>query len=148
MRRTLIRTLLGVFFLTTVASAAMLLLSNRLILWWVGPQIHPPFLLLLGLAVWTVISSCGNALAMFLNGATIVRFQVITASAFGISCLLTKIIFTCHYGILGVPWATIITYLLTAALPYALYVPRLLKQIAATHDSARLNELLYGIVEE
>lgn len=85
---------------------------------------------------------------MFLNGASIIRFQVITAASFGIICLLTKVVFTRHYGIIGVPWATIITYLLLNALPYALYTPRLLKQIAATHDSEHLNELLYGIVEE
>ncbi|MHB8354319.1 MAG: lipopolysaccharide biosynthesis protein [Burkholderiales bacterium] len=128
-RHTLTRTLLGVFVLTTVVSAVLLLLSNRLILWWVGPSIHPTFLLMLGLAIWTVMSCCGNALAMFLNGASIVRFQIIVASVFGVGCVATKILFTRYYGITGVPWATVITYALLTAFPYVLYVPRLLKQM-------------------
>ena len=128
-RHTLSRTLLGVFVLTAIASAVLLLLSNKLLLWWVGPQIHPPFLLMLGLAIWTVMSCCGNALAMFLNGASIVRFQIIVASIFGIGCLSLKILLTQRYGIAGVPWATIITYSLLAAFPYFVYVPRLLRRM-------------------
>ncbi len=130
-RRTLVRTLVGVLGLTTVASAALLLLANRIILWWVGPTIHPPFQLLLGLAIWTVISSCGATLAVFLNGASIVRFQVIVASIFGIGCLITKVLFTQHYGIVGVPWATILTYSILSAFPCALYVPRLLRRMSS-----------------
>lgn len=129
-RRTLSRTLLGVFILTTVVSGALLLLSNRIILWWVGPGIHPSFLLMLGLAIWTVLSNCGSTLAMFLNGASVVKFQIIIASVFGIGCLLVKIFLTRHYGIAGVPWATAITYVILTALPYAIYVPRLLKRMS------------------
>ena len=78
-RHTLSRTLLGVFAFTTVVSGLLLLFSNKLLLWWVGPSIHPSFALMLGLAVWAVLSNCGNTLAMFLNGAGILKFQVIVA---------------------------------------------------------------------
>lgn len=128
-RNTLSRTLLGVFVLTAVISAVLLLLSNWLILWWVGPNIHPSFQLMLGLAVWTVLSNCGSTLAMFLNGASIVKFQVITATVSGIGCLALKILLTHRYGIAGVPWATIIAYGLFTAFPYVLYVPRLLRRM-------------------
>ncbi|MGH9618067.1 MAG: lipopolysaccharide biosynthesis protein, partial [Acidobacteriaceae bacterium] len=40
-RQTLARTLLGVFAFTTVIAAAILVFSNQLLLWWVGPSIHP-----------------------------------------------------------------------------------------------------------
>jgi O-antigen/teichoic acid export membrane protein len=128
-RHTLARTLLGVFAFTTIVSGAILLFSKQLLLWWVGPSIHPPFLLMVGLAVWAVLSNCGNTLAMFLNGAGIVKFQVAIACIFGIGCLLVKIAFTRHYGIAGVPWATVITYGLLGALPYAFYMPRLFRQM-------------------
>ena len=147
-RRTLSRTLLGVFVLTTAASTVLLLLSNRLILWWVGPQVRPPFLLLLGLAIWTVMSSCGNTLAMFLNGASIVRFQLINAAIFGIPCLVTKIIFARHYGVVGVPWAAIITYSLFIALPCAIYVPRLLKRMSDKAQAHTVDELTYNMMED
>ncbi len=130
-RHTLTRTLLGVFAFTSIVSATLLVFSNKLLLWWVGPGIHPSFLLMLGLAVWAVLSNCGSTLSMFLNGAGIVKFQVIVAAIFGIGCLLTKIVFTRLYGISGVPWATIVTYSLLSALPCALYVPRLLGRMEA-----------------
>ena len=46
-----LRTMLGVFVFTTVVSAGLLLFSNKLLYWWVGPGIHPSFMLMLGLAV-------------------------------------------------------------------------------------------------
>jgi O-antigen/teichoic acid export membrane protein len=128
-RHTLSRTLLGVFAFTTLVSGLLLLFSNKLLLWWVGPNIHPSFLLMLGLAIWAILSNCGSTLAMFLNGAGIVKFQVITSAIFGVGCLLMKIIFTHLYGIAGVPWATVITYIFFAAIPYAWYVPRVMKQM-------------------
>ena len=128
-RRTLSRTLLGVFAFASIVSATLLVFSNKLLLWWVGPGIHPSFMLMLGLAVWAVVSNCGNTLAMFLNGAGIVKFQVIAATVFGIGCLLVKVILTHRYGIAGVPWATVITYIVLAAIPYAWYIPRVMKQM-------------------
>jgi O-antigen/teichoic acid export membrane protein len=145
-RHTLSRTLLGVFVLTTVVSAILLLLSNKILFWWVGPQVHPPFLLLLGLAIWTVLSNCGSTLAMFLNGAGIVKFQVVTASIFGVGCLAAKVLLTHLYGITGVPWATIITYGILSALPCAFYVPRLLKKWESRHVSVERN--VYSTVED
>ena len=135
-RRTLSRTMLGVFAFTTLVSAVLLLLSNKLLLWWVGPGIHPSFLLMLGLAVWAILSNCGNTLAMFLNGTGMVKFQVIIACVVGVSCVLLKILFTRLYGIAGVPWATVITYVLFAVLPYMWYIPRLLRKMEATNATA------------
>ena len=130
-RRTLVRTLLSVFALTSIASAALLLASNRIIFWWVGPQIHPPFQLMLGFAVWTVISCCSSTLGVFLNGASIVRFQVLTTGAFGIGCLAIKILFARRYGVIGIPWATVLTFAVLSLPPYLWYVPRLLKKMAS-----------------
>jgi O-antigen/teichoic acid export membrane protein len=127
-RRTLTGSLLLVFGGTCVASGVLFIVSRRLILWWVGPHITPPTLLLLGLAVWTVLDCCGNTLAMFMNGATIMRFQIIVASAFGITCLATKLLLVHKYGIAAVPWATIGTYVLISAIPGTIYVLRFFKR--------------------
>jgi O-antigen/teichoic acid export membrane protein len=129
MRKTLGRSMLLVFSISTVAAGALLVLSHRLIHWWVGTRIHPPFFLLLGLAIWTVISCCGDALAAFLNGASIIRFQVIVASIFGVGCLATKVFLIHHFGIIGIPWATISAYLLLSAIPFIWYVPVLFKRL-------------------
>ena len=123
-RRTLSRSLLLVFSSACLASGALFLLSRRLIFWWVGPHITPPTYLLLGLAVWTVLDCCGNTVAMFMNGASIMRFQIVMASLFGIACVTAKIVLVRRYGIAVVPWSTISTYLLFNAVPSAIYLLR------------------------
>ena len=121
-RRTLIRSLLLVFSGTCIASGTLFLLSRRLIFWWVGPHITPPILLLLGLAVWTVLDCCGSTLAMFMNGASIMRFQIVVASLFGIACVTTKLVLVRRFGIAAVPWCTVGTYTIFCVIPYTVYV--------------------------
>jgi O-antigen/teichoic acid export membrane protein len=133
-RRTLSRTLLGVFALTSVASATLVLLANRILLWWVGPSIHPSSILLLGLAVWAVIQCVTGTLQAFMHGASILRFQVITHCVFGVACLAVKLWFVRRLGIAGVPWATVITYSLLILLPNALYVPGRMRHMTARQN--------------
>ena len=130
-RRTLSRTVLGILALTSVISAALVLFSSRILLLWVGPSIHPPFMLTLGLAVWAVFQCVSGTLHTFLNGASILRFQVGTHCVFGAACLAAKIWSVRHYGIAAMPWATVITYGLLIILPNVLYVPRLLERMTA-----------------
>jgi O-antigen/teichoic acid export membrane protein len=131
-RRTLIRS--SVFILAISSACAMLLLlfSRELILWWVGPRIHPTFFLLLGLAIWMVVTCCGDALAAFLNGLSIIKFQVVVATVFGFGCISTKVFFIHQFGIAGIPWATILTYLVLSAGPCVWYAVVLLKRL--NHD--------------
>jgi len=65
-------------------SGMLFLVSRHLMFWWVGPQISPPTFLLAGLALWAVMECCGNTLAMFMNGASIMRFQIVAATLFGL----------------------------------------------------------------
>jgi len=127
--RTLIRSLLIVLGWTSAASIMLLLMGRTLIYWWVGSTIRSPFPLLLGLAIWTVVSSCGDAIGMFLNGMELLRFEVVTASIFGVVCVLTKIYFVRHFGVAGVPWATLIAHTIFIVVPCAIYVPRFFRQL-------------------
>lgn len=130
-RRTLLRTLTAVFAGTSIVAAVLVLFSNQILLWWVGPSIHPPFWLVAGLGVWAVMTSCSGTLQAFMNGASILRFQAITHCILGVTCLWLKLVFIHRYGVSGVPWAAIITYGLTIVLPNALYVPRIIRRMSA-----------------
>lgn len=130
-RRTLRNSLLVVLAGSSVASFVVLALSHPILRWWVGSRVHPPFVLLLGLTVWTIIGCCGDALAMFMNGAEVVGFQVVVASIFGLACVITKVMLIHRFGIVAVPWATIAAYSLLSAVPTAFYVPRLLKRMSS-----------------
>jgi O-antigen/teichoic acid export membrane protein len=144
-RRTLSRTLLGILILTSVASAILVLLSHRILLLWVGPSIRPPFMLILGLAVWAVLQGVSGAIQSFLNGASILRFQVVTHCVFGVVCLAAKMWSVGHYGIMAMPWATVVTYALLIVLPNMLYVPRLIERM--TPELVSTSGVDYGVVE-
>jgi O-antigen/teichoic acid export membrane protein len=128
-RHTLNRSLLLVLVLTSTVSILILFLAHRFIHWWVGSRINPPFPLLLGLAIWTVVGCCGDALAIFLNGVELLRFQVLIAAIFGVGCIVTKVAFMGYFGITGIPWATLAAYTLLTAVPCAIYIPRYLRNL-------------------
>jgi O-antigen/teichoic acid export membrane protein len=128
-RRTLRRSLLLVLGASCAASSLLLLLAPTVIHWWIGSRIHPPFFLLLGLAIWSMIECCGTALAMFLNGSAAVRFQIYISITFGIVCIALKVFLVKHLGLIGVPWATIASYILIEALPWMFFVPRALRTL-------------------
>jgi O-antigen/teichoic acid export membrane protein len=137
-RRTLSRTIFGILALTSVASAVLVVLSNRILLLWVGPSIHPPFMLILGLAVWAVLQCVTGTIQSFLNGAGIMRFQVGIFCVFGVVCLAAKVWSVRRYGIVALPWATVITYGLLVILPYVWYVPYLIERMTAKAPGLRL----------
>jgi O-antigen/teichoic acid export membrane protein len=134
-RHTLRRSLLGVFAASTVAATVILLLSHRILAFWVGGRVKPSFALLLGLAIWAVMECCGYALAMYFNGASVIRYQIIVASVFGIGCLTTKIIMIKKFGISALPWSTITTYFLLNSLPSCFIVGRSLHGLESAHSS-------------
>ncbi len=144
-RRTLGRSLIFVFAAASVASVTLLLIAHRLLAWWIGPRISPPFILLLGLALWTVVECCGSTVSMFLNGASIMRFQIVTASCFGLTCLALKIYLTRRFGIAAVPWATLLTYVSIVGVSCAIYVPRALKHL---HPAPNAVTIATPVVEE
>jgi O-antigen/teichoic acid export membrane protein len=128
-RRTVTRSILIVLVSASVASLTMLLAAHKIIQWWVGSRVHPSFLLLSGLAIWTVIGCCGDALSAFLNGTSVIKLQVVVASVFGVVCLTTKILAIGRYGLIATPWATIAAYVFAVALPYSFFVPRFINSL-------------------
>jgi O-antigen/teichoic acid export membrane protein len=130
-RRTLGRSLLRVLPVSFMASALLLLIAPKLIDLWVGHRIHPPFLLLLGLAVLSVFECCRNLLGVFLNGANALRFQVALASSFGLACIVMKVLFIGRWGIVVLPWATILGCLAVEVIPWILFIPRFLRNLEA-----------------
>lgn len=121
-RSTLKRSLtLSVGFAATM-SLGLLIAAPLILRVWVGHAVSAPFLLLLGLAVWRTIEAASNALAMFLNGANVIRFQVLVATLTGVCALTLKLLFVRVFGVSGPPWAGVIAYALCGALPLYIYI--------------------------
>jgi O-antigen/teichoic acid export membrane protein len=130
-RQTLKRSMLVVLALGLTGSCLLWLFAPVLLNWWVGMRVHPSLLLLTGLAVWTVLASSGDALSSFLNGAAVIKTQVIVAALFGVVCLAAKIALIRRIGVAGVPWATIGSYVIMVVIPYSIFVPRIVRGLAA-----------------
>ena len=92
---------------------------------WVGPQIQPSYALLVGMATWTVIAIFGNAVATFFNGTNHLKVQVLSAAIMAIANLVLKLIFTRHFGLWAIPWATVLSSVISL-LPQVWYAHRLL----------------------
>lgn len=133
-KTTLQKSLFGVLAGASVAAVGLLIAIPTILHIWVGNRVHPSFILILGLAIWVILECCGNAVAIFLNGVSIIRFQVATSVVFSAACLITKFIVARRYGISAVPWATISTYVLCVAIPYLFYLPRVITRLG-THPS-------------
>jgi len=92
-RQTLRRSLALAVGSATVFSLALVVLGPRIIIAWVGNEINPPLILLIAFAIWKIVEAGGNALAVFLNGAHVVKAQVIVSILTCIAALTMKIQF-------------------------------------------------------
>lgn len=121
-RRTLFRSLMIAAGLSAILSAALVTFGNSILYFWVGARIHASPALLAGLGVWSVISAVSMAIAIFLNGLGLMRFQVIVACVgaplnLGLSLYLTR-----RIGIPGVVYGSILSQLAVCLIPYYWYV--------------------------
>lgn len=128
-KRTLYQSLIITFAVTTVGAIILTIFGVQLIHLWTGSQVTPTFSLLLGLGVWTVLSGCGNALAMFLNGANLLKFQVIMAVTMASTSIVVKITWANSIGISGIIWGTVCTYIAFTILPCLVFVPRFISKL-------------------
>ena len=124
-KRTLILSLVVVTLVTGLSSLLLVVFGNALLRLWVGETVTVSFWLLLGLGVWMVLSTAGNAVAMFLNGTNRIGFQVVTASLLGVVTLGLKILLTRQIGLPGIIWGTVVAYIVCTVVPMAVYVPHL-----------------------
>jgi O-antigen/teichoic acid export membrane protein len=128
-RRTLVHSLLIVFVISCTVSLFLLVTAPRLIHWWVGSRIHPPFFLLLGLAIYSIFECGSFTIGAFLNAAEAVRFQICLSILFGTACIATKVVLVRRFGIAAMPWSTIISCILVQVVPWFLFIPHFLHKL-------------------
>jgi O-antigen/teichoic acid export membrane protein len=128
-RRTLKRSLVAVALFTGVAASLLAVAGAPIVRAWTGAAVHPTPLLLAGLAVWAVLSNTGTTLAMFLNGANVVRAQVVCAVFMGLAALTLKLVLAPRIGLPGIVWGTVAAYTLCTLIPLAACLPSILRSL-------------------
>jgi O-antigen/teichoic acid export membrane protein len=136
MRRTLDRSMKLSLLVASSVSVLLVVFGREIIHLWVGPHLTPAPLLLIGFGFWTVVSMAGATLASFLNGASIIGFQVKTAIVMSAVAVVAKILLAREAGLPGVIWALVGAYTLFSIAPSLLYVPRLLARIHGRANTA------------
>jgi len=131
-QQTLVRSLAMVVLVSVPASAILGLLGKPIVHLWASRDITPTTALLLGLALWTVLSVAGSAVAMFLNGTGAIAFQAASASALVLVGVPLKVVLTMLVGISGVVWGSIAAYTVCSAIPMLVLVPRLLTRLKSS----------------
>lgn len=128
-RRTFSKSIWLALWVSLSASTVLLVAGPTLIAWWVGPAVRPSFALMLAFALWTVLSTLGNAVGMLLNGAGVIRAQIIVVSVMAVAAIISKIALGRIFGLPGVAWGTVLAYLVFSGIPQLFLVPRVLRRI-------------------
>lgn len=128
-RQTLRRSFWTLFSLSVVFGALFIGLGPRILRLWVGPQVQPSLLLMSGLGVWSVLAAISLPFAILLNAATVIRFQVITASLAALGNIACSIYLTKRMGIPGVVFGSVLSQALLVLIPYLLFTRRFLRQL-------------------
>jgi O-antigen/teichoic acid export membrane protein len=118
-RRTLARSV-QVAALASILFASLLFVGgNEVLTRWVGPGFSASPALRLGLGSWTIVTTIGMAVAMYLNAANHIRVQAICAIAWVPASLVLKVWMVTRWGLAAVPWAMVVSYVALAAMPLA-----------------------------
>jgi O-antigen/teichoic acid export membrane protein len=129
-RETLRRSILIGVAVMLPCNALLIFLSRPLIRVWVGSQIVPPLLLLIGLACWSIVASGLSApLAMFLNGTGVIRLQALLSVFMAVGNVALSIYLTRQIGISGVIYGSILAQVTIVLVPLFLYLPKLISNL-------------------
>jgi hypothetical protein len=89
-------------------------------------------LLVVAAAIWIVVMTTGAALAAFLNGARVIRAQMVLALLMMSTNLGLSIAFARWVGVSGVIWGSIVAESGVVVIILAHIVPRVLRRLEPT----------------
>ncbi|MEA2755929.1 MAG: hypothetical protein QOJ54_2218 [Aliidongia sp.] len=93
-----------------LVAVGLAIVTNPAVHLWVGPGITVPPSLLIANALWLTLIGTGNAFGMLLNGAGIVRLQIVAALSYSGLAFALKLYLPHYFDAAGIVWATVIAY--------------------------------------
>jgi len=124
-RRTFERSLFLSFGMSLFPSLLMVIFGGGIIELWVGPEIQPDLILLVGIGLWTVLLGLAGPISMLLNGANVIGFQVACAILMAAGNLSFSIYLVQRIGVSGPVYGSLTSWLAFSLIPSAFYIPRL-----------------------
>ena len=133
-RKTFRRSLIYTFSFAVLAAIGLCVLREPIQALWIGKGVILPTELVFLVAAWTVVEATGNAFAMYLNGMHIIKPQLYVNLFFIVLSLTLKYFAITNFGLVGIPAAALIAYLIAVILPYlTVFRAKVLLQSASHH---------------
>jgi len=127
-RRVFLKSLKLAFFAGLSSAILLVLFGQKAIQLWVGDELIPSVLLLVGCGLWMLLLVVGSATAMLLNAFQMVKTQIIVAGCAGFLNIALSIWLIKNIGLEGAVYGSIISYLVCAVIPYSFLIPSLLRR--------------------
>lgn len=115
--RTLRHSLISAIVLAMACSVVLALGFDRIVSLWVNRPLLVAGTMLAGFALWCIFEAAGTAISTLLNAASSMRFQLITSCTFAVICFSGKIWVVADFGVMWIPWVTVVTFFLVNVLP-------------------------------
>jgi len=96
---------------------------------WINDTFVPSRLLVLGCSIWLCLLVFDTIIMVLLNALQIIYLQIKTAISCAVCNVVLSIYFVQQIGIEGAIFGSIIAYLFCVALPYAIMIPKFLKNL-------------------
>lgn len=103
--------------ITLSGSIVFLIFGNWLIRLWLGAEVEIPLLLMCGLLFMQIVQAFISPYFMVLNGAGIVKKQIVLFAVYTSISLYIKYFMSIQYGASVIPWIGAILYLVIIAMP-------------------------------
>lgn len=118
-----------------IAAALLVALAPELLRLWVGEAVRTDRALCLALAAWVCVDTAGRAIAMFLNGVSVLRAQIVISLTFLAICLPLKMWCASRWGVAGVPAAVAVSYVVVHVPAYWWLIRRWMVDARARTDT-------------
>jgi len=112
-----------------LSSVVLIVFGATILDLWVGPTVKTSLALLLGMGAWAVLNNTFTAVAMLLNGASVMRLQVATAISMAIASPILSILLGRAFGVAGIIWGTVIAHVVCSAIPTVIYLSSFLRRL-------------------
>jgi len=122
LKRTLFRSIVLVLSICIPANIGLIFAGRWLLRLWVGPQIDPSFLLLLGIGLSQTLMAIVSPLSAFLNGLNVLGKQAFFALLMAVTNITVSIYLTRRIGVPGVIYGSVIAESIFFLLPFTLLV--------------------------
>jgi O-antigen/teichoic acid export membrane protein len=126
-RRTFVRTLVIVAALSAAISTILFLFNKEILYIWVGSDLKPTLLLVIGMAVYSICLVISNTCSMLLISLDARKEQIAMNLIMLAVNIPLSVFLIWIYGTAGAIWGSVIAYLFCLLMPSAIVIPRITK---------------------